>query len=54
MHSTWSTLALILCTRSGRQAQIAALTQRYPEAAPDVALMTDFLSQATPQRGIIR
>ena len=36
------------------QAQIAALTERYPEAAPDVAMMRDFLAQTTPQRGIIR
>jgi len=36
------------------QAQIAALPERYPEAAPDVALMLDFLAGTTPQRGIIR
>ncbi len=41
-------------TMEQSQAQIAALTQRFPEAAPDVALMTDFLSRTTPQRGIIR
>ena len=34
--------------------RIAALTQEKPEAAPDVAMMLDFLSQTSPQRGIIR
>ena len=41
-------------TMAQSQDRIAALTGRYPEAASDVALMTDFLSQTTPQRGIIR
>lgn len=36
------------------QAQITALTQRHPEAAPDVAMMLAFLAQTTPQRGIVR
>ena len=34
--------------------RIAALTQEKPEAAPDVAMMLDFLNQTSPQRGIIR
>jgi UDP-N-acetylglucosamine acyltransferase len=34
--------------------RIAALTQEKPEAAPDVTMMLDFLSQTSPQRGIIR
>ena len=44
----------IRLTMAQAQVQIAALTQRYPEAAPDVAMMLDFLSQTTPQRGIVR
>ncbi len=36
------------------QVQMAALTARHPEAAPDVAMMQAFLSQTTPQRGIVR
>jgi len=36
------------------QAQMAELTARHPEAAPDVAMMQAFLSQTTPQRGIVR
>jgi len=36
------------------QAQIAALAQHHPEAAPDVAMMQAFLAQTTPQRGIVR
>ena len=34
--------------------RIAALTQEKPEAAPDVAMMLDFLNHTSPQRGIIR
>lgn len=34
--------------------QIEALPQQLPEAASDIALMLDFLSAATPQRGIVR
>jgi UDP-N-acetylglucosamine acyltransferase len=34
--------------------RIAGLTDRTPEAAPDVSLMLDFLRQASPQRGIVR
>ncbi len=33
---------------------IRALPQAYPESAPDVALMADFLEQSGPQRGIVR
>ena len=48
----------VLPVRTGAAAENMALDflllQRYPEAAPDVALMMDFLSQTTPQRGIIR
>ena len=36
------------------KAQIESLTQRLPEAAPDVDMMLSFLSQTTPQRGIVR
>lgn len=41
-------------TMEQAQAQIGALTLSYPEAAPDVTMMLDFLAQTTPQRGIIR
>jgi UDP-N-acetylglucosamine acyltransferase len=34
--------------------RIAALTAKTPEAEPDVAMMLDFLGQASPQRGIVR
>jgi len=34
--------------------QIEGLTKRHPEAAPDVDMMLAFLSQTTPQRGIVR
>jgi UDP-N-acetylglucosamine acyltransferase len=34
--------------------QIEALTQRHPEAAPDVDMMLSFLSETSPQRGIVR
>ena len=36
------------------RAQIATLSDSTPEAAPDVAMMLDFLSHTTPQRGIVR
>ena len=34
--------------------RIAGLTDKAPDAAPDVAMMLDFLRQASPQRGIVR
>jgi UDP-N-acetylglucosamine acyltransferase len=34
--------------------RISALAESSPEAAADVALMTDFLARVTPQRGIVR
>ena len=34
--------------------QIAALVQKFPEAAPDVQMMLSFLAQTSPQRGIVR
>ncbi|MFC5497524.1 acyl-ACP--UDP-N-acetylglucosamine O-acyltransferase [Caenimonas terrae] len=34
--------------------RIAALARETPEAAPDVALMLDFLARVSPQRGIVR
>lgn len=34
--------------------RIAAIADSTPEAAADVALMTDFLARVTPQRGIVR
>lgn len=36
------------------QANIQTLTQRYPEAGEDVQMMLSFLSEASPQRGIVR
>ncbi len=36
------------------RAQIAELTQRYPEAVEDVQMMSSFLSETSPQRGIVR
>lgn len=36
------------------QSQIAQLPQSHPESKADVALMLGFLSQTTPQRGIVR
>ena len=36
------------------RARIAALTQATPDAAPDVAMMLDFLQGVSPQRGIVR
>jgi UDP-N-acetylglucosamine acyltransferase len=34
--------------------QITQLVKEKPESAPDVAMMLDFLNQASAQRGIIR
>ena len=34
--------------------QITALTEKYPDSLPDVAMMLGFLKQASPQRGIVR
>jgi UDP-N-acetylglucosamine acyltransferase len=34
--------------------RIAALTEKYPEALPDVQMMTSFLEHTSPQRGIVR
>ena len=34
--------------------RIAALTDTYPEALPDVQMMLSFLEQTSPQRGIVR
>ena len=34
--------------------RIAELPGKMPEAAPDVAMMLDFLARVTPQRGIVR
>ena len=36
------------------QVQIAALADKFPEAAQDVDLMRSFLEQTLPQRGIVR
>jgi UDP-N-acetylglucosamine acyltransferase len=36
------------------QQSIAALTDKYPESAPDVEMMLSFLDQLSPQRGIVR
>ena len=36
------------------QVQIAALSEKYPESAPDVQMMLSFLQQTAPQRGIVR
>jgi UDP-N-acetylglucosamine acyltransferase len=41
-------------TLADAQARIAALTQKYPEAAADVGMMLAFLEQTLPQRGIVR
>ena len=35
-------------------ARIASLTEKTPEATPDVKMMLDFLSTTSPQRGIVR
>jgi len=34
--------------------RISGLTDKNPDAAPDVAMMLDFLRQVAPQRGIVR
>jgi UDP-N-acetylglucosamine acyltransferase len=34
--------------------RIAEIAGKTPEAAPDVAMMLDFLAKTTPQRGIVR
>ena len=34
--------------------QIADLSQKYPDALPDVQMMLSFLDQTSPQRGIVR
>ncbi|MNT88434.1 Acyl-[acyl-carrier-protein]--UDP-N-acetylglucosamine O-acyltransferase [compost metagenome] len=34
--------------------RIRGLADKTPDAAPDVAMMLDFLRQASPQRGIVR
>jgi UDP-N-acetylglucosamine acyltransferase len=36
------------------QERIASLADLTPEAQPDVQMMMDFLSQTSPQRGIVR
>jgi len=36
------------------RARIGELTEKYPEAAPDVQMMLSFLAQTSPQRGIVR
>jgi UDP-N-acetylglucosamine acyltransferase len=41
-------------TLDAAQLQIAALTEKYPESAPDVRMMLSFLEQTSPQRGIVR
>jgi UDP-N-acetylglucosamine acyltransferase len=34
--------------------RIAELTEKHPEAGPDVQMMLSFLEQTSPQRGIVR
>jgi UDP-N-acetylglucosamine acyltransferase len=41
-------------TLEAAQQQIAGLTEKYPESAPDVHMMLSFLEQTSPQRGIVR
>ena len=41
-------------TLEASRGRIAALTEKYPEAAPDVQMMLSFLEQTSPQRGIVR
>ena len=43
-------LSLVGLTRS----RIAELTEKTPEAAPDVQMMLSFLDRVSPQRGIVR
>lgn len=41
-------------TLEASRAHIAKLTEKYPNAAPDVQMMLSFLEQTSPQRGIVR
>ena len=41
-------------TLEAARVRIAALTEKYPESAPDVEMMLSFLEQTSPQRGIVR
>ena len=41
-------------TLEDAKGRIAALVQSYPDAAPDVEGMLDFLGAVSPQRGIVR
>ena len=41
-------------TLNQAQLNIAGLTEKYPESAPDVQMMLSFLEQTSPQRGIVR
>ncbi len=41
-------------TLDAAQLQIASLSEKYPESAPDVRMMLSFLQHISPQRGIVR
>jgi len=41
-------------TLEAAKLQIAGLTEKYPESAPDVRMMLSFLEHTSPQRGIVR
>ena len=41
-------------TFDAAQLQIASLSEKYPESAPDVRMMLSFLEHTSPQRGIVR
>lgn len=41
-------------TLDAAQLQIAGLSEKYPESAPDVRMMLSFLEHTSPQRGIVR
>ena len=41
-------------TLDAAQLQIASLSEKYPESAPDVRMMLSFLEHTSPQRGIVR
>jgi UDP-N-acetylglucosamine acyltransferase len=41
-------------TLDASRERIATLTEKYPDAAPDVQMMLSFLEQTSPQRGIVR
>ena len=41
-------------TLENARLQIAGLTEKYPESAPDVVHMLNFLERTSPQRGIVR